>query len=234
LPQPRRTRETGNAPLHTTKSAAAVQVLRARILAGEYEPGDQLRAEALAEELGMSATPVREALRLLQADHLVYYREHHGIVVAGLSPKEVEEIYLVRALLEGPATELATPAVRGKEMDRLEEIHAELVARASSGDRSEIGSLNADWHWTIYRLCGADYLANLIEGLWERFPWRTMWARPEDVERSVREHEAMMVAMRDDDAALAGRLMREHVLSGRDDLLSPRRAGFRPRPPASR
>lgn len=223
MPQPRRPRETGTAPLHTTKSAAALEVLRSRILAGEYEPGDQLRAEALAEELGMSATPVREALRLLQADHLVYYREHHGIVVAGLSEVEVREIYLVRALLEGPATEMATPAVRAEAMERLEQVHAELLAQASSGgDRSEIGSLNADWHWTIYRLCGAEYLAQTIEGLWERFPWRTMWARPEDVERSVREHEAMMAAIRAGDAARAGQLMHAHVLHGRDYLLAPR------------
>ena len=173
----------------------------------------------------MSATPVREALRMLQADHLVYYREHHGIVVAGLSPKEVAEIYLVRSLLEGPATELATPAMGPDEMERLEGIHAKLSVDVSSADnRSEIGSLNADWHWTIYRLCGVDYLTNLIESLWERFPWRTMWARAEDLERSVREHEAMMAAFRAADAQLAGRLMREHVLGGRDDLLVGRRS----------
>lgn len=219
----RRSPEAAAPPQHRTKSEAALQVLRTRILAGEYEPGDQLRAEALAAELGMSATPVREALRLLQADHLVVSRPHQGIVVAGLSPREVEEIYMVRALLEGPATELATPAVRAGAMDRLEGVHAELLERASSGgERSEIGSLNADWHWTIYRLVGADYLTGLIEGLWERFPWRTMWARPEDVQRSVREHEAIMAAIREDRSELAGRLMREHVLSGRDDLLAPR------------
>lgn len=225
----RRSPQAGAAPRHRTKSEAALQVLRTRILAGEYEPGDQLRTEALAEELGMSATPVREALRLLQADHLVVSRPHQGIVVAGLSPREVEEIYMVRALLEGPATALATPAVRAEAMEELEAIHAELLARASSGgERSEIGALNADWHWTIYRLAGADHLAGLIEGLWERFPWRTMWARPEDVERSVREHEAIMAAIREGRAEEADRLMRAHILSGRDDLLAPHGADASP------
>jgi DNA-binding GntR family transcriptional regulator len=218
-------------PIHQTKSDVALQFIRERILSGQFEAGMQLRAEALAEDLGMSATPIREALRLLQADHLVDHRPHHGIVVAGVSPAQAEEIYMVRALLEAPATELATPVVRERALDKLEAIHAKLVAQASRpGDRAEIGSLNADWHWTIYRLCGADYLAKLIEGLWDRFPWRTMWARPEDLERSIREHEGIMAAIRAGEAAEAGRLMRAHILSGRDYLLAPQGAGGSPVP----
>lgn len=209
-------------PLHQTKSGAALQIIRSRILDGEYNPGDQLRAEILAVELGMSATPVREALRMLQADRLVHHKAHHGIVVAGVSAKETREIYLVRALLEAPATELATPGLHGGGLGELEQIHEKLTGHATAAGRHrDIGPLNAKWHWTIYRASGSEYLCEIIEGLWERFPWRTMWAKQEDLERSVRDHNGIMAAIRDNDAPLAAARMREHVLSGPGMLLLP-------------
>lgn len=207
-------------PIHQTKSAAALQIVRARILSGEYQPGDQLRAESLASELGMSATPVREALRMLQADRLVRYKAHHGIVVAGISPEETEEIHLIRALLEAPATELAVPSILDESLEELEAIHEKLTSHASSaGRQKDIGPLNAEWHWAIYRASGLDYLCEIIEELWDRFPWRTMWVQPEDLERSVRDHNSIMEAIREGNPELAGSRMRAHVLSGPGRLL---------------
>jgi DNA-binding GntR family transcriptional regulator len=207
-------------PIFQTKSSAALQAIRTRILEGDLKPGDQLRAEALAEELGMSATPVREALRMLQADRLVNHKPHHGIVVAGVSATETHEIYLVRSLLEGPATEMATPNIKGEVLEKLEGIQRRLVERvAKTGGDRDIGPLNAEWHWTIYRAAGSAYLCEVIEEAWDHFPWRTMWAKPQDLDRSVGDHEAVMAAIRAGDAPLAAERMREHILNGPGMLL---------------
>lgn len=207
-------------PIHQTKSAAALQIIRSRILSGEYEAGEQLRAETLAGELQMSATPVREALRMLQADRLVHHRPHHGIVVAGISPEETEEIYFVRSLLEAPAAELAVTNMDEETLANLEEIHKKLTSAATKSPRPvAFGALNADWHWAIYNATGQRYLCEIIEELWDRFPWRTMWAQPKDIEGSVRDHNEIMEAIRAKDAKLAGERMRSHVLSGPARLL---------------
>jgi DNA-binding GntR family transcriptional regulator len=201
-----------------TKTEVALSFIREQILAGDLEPGTRIRAEALATELGMSATPIREALRVLQADRLVHYRPHHGIVVAGISAPEVREIYVARLMLEGPTTAAATPALEGPALDRLEKIHARLVACRASRD-IDIGSLNADWHWEIYRAAPSSYLMRFIEQLWDRFPWRTMWVRPEDRDRSIGHHERIMDAIRRGAAEEAGELMTDHVRSGSESLL---------------
>ena len=91
-------------PTARTKADIALHAIRERILSGELQPGDRVRPDALTAELEMSPTPIREALRLLQADRLVHYEPHHGIVVARLSSKEIEDIYLVRSLLEPVAS----------------------------------------------------------------------------------------------------------------------------------
>lgn len=208
-------------PIHQTKSAAALQIIRSRILSGEYEAGEQLRAETLASELEMSATPVREALRMLQADRLVHHKPHHGIVVAGISPEETEEIYFVRSLLEAPAAELAVTNMDEETLTNLEEIHKKLTSKSASKSLQPVsfGALNAEWHWAIYHATGQPYLCEIIEELWERFPWRTMWAQPEDIEGSVHDHNEIMEAIRARDAKLTGERMRSHVLSGPARLL---------------
>ena len=86
---------------HRTKTELALQILRDRIRTGALEPGRRLRLNLLTAELGMSPTPIREALRLLQADGLVTYRPHQGIVVAELSEPQTAEVIRLRCLLEG-------------------------------------------------------------------------------------------------------------------------------------
>lgn len=206
-------------PLHRTKTDIALEAIRERILSGELRPGYYLRTEAFAEELGMSATPVREALRLLQADRLVDYRPHQGIVVAGLSPSEMEEIYTLRTVLEPLAVERGAAGLTEARLRRLQSLHEELVGHAGSGMPGRVGELNASWHWCIYEACEMGYLLDFVGKLWERFPWRTMWTRPSDVERSIREHGQIMDAILRDDPREAGQLMRKHLLSGRESLL---------------
>lgn len=207
-------------PLHLTKSELAVQVLRERIRSGELAPGARLRVEQLARELEMSPTPIREALRILQADRLVNYRPHYGIVVAEFSDAQIHEIYRVRALLEPFAVELAVPLLDDQQLSELERLHEQHATAVQSDQASVIGHLNSAWHWMIYEASGSPLLNSLIHGLWEASPWRTMWALPGLRELSHREHASVMEAIGLRDAARAAEAMRVHVDSGEAMLLA--------------
>jgi len=168
----------------------------------------------------MSPTPIREALRLLQADRLVDYRAHQGIVVAELSPAVTEEVYRLRALLEPLAIELAMPRLTDEQLEELERLHEQHGAAVASGRGAPISDRNWAWHWAMYSNSGSPLLNDFIRRLWEAFPWRTMWALPGRMKLSLQEHDAIMDAVRARDAALAARRLREHVLSGQKTVLA--------------
>jgi len=206
-------------PRHLTKTEVALQVLRERIRSGELPPGHRLRVEELAGELDMSPTPVREALRVLQADGLVDYRAHHGIVVVEISSAQIREIYRLRTLLEPVTVELAVPRLTGGQIDELERLHEQHAAAVASGQPGSVGQLNSTWHWTIYGASDSPLLNDFVHRLWEAFPWRTMWAIPGRTDLSHRQHAEVMDAIRTRDAAAAAERMRAHVASGENTLL---------------
>jgi DNA-binding GntR family transcriptional regulator len=208
------------APRYQTKTELALQALRERIRSGELQPGQRLRVEELTRELGMSPTPIREALRLLQADRLIDYRAHQGIVIAELSPDVTEEVYRLRALLEPLAMELAVPRLTDEQLEELERLHEMHAAAVASGRGAPISERNWAWHWALYNNSGSPLLNDFIRRLWEAFPWRTMWALPGRTKLSLQEHDAIMDAVRARDLARAARRLREHVLSGRKTVLA--------------
>ncbi len=205
-------------PRHQTKAELALQVLREKIRMGELEPGQRVRVAALQDELGMSPTPIREALRLLQADGLISYRPHQQIVVADSSSEETTEIFRLRSLLEPLAVELAVPALRGSRLKELERRHEKLLDRVERG--ASVSASNAAWHWGIYEASGSMHLTDFIRRLWERFPWRTMWVLPDRARMSAAEHDAVMDGIRAGDSTLAARRMRVHIESGCRTLLT--------------
>jgi DNA-binding GntR family transcriptional regulator len=207
-------------PRHLTKTELALQAIRERIRSGQLRPGERLRVDELTRELGMSPTPIREALRLLQADRLVDYRPHHGIVVSELSADTTEEVYHLRAMLEPLAVELAVPTLSAADLERIERLH-ERHATAHGARKGTAGAdPNRDWHWAIYDASGWQILNDLIRQLWEAFPWRTMWALAGRLDLSLEQHESVMAAIRDRDGAEAAAAMRDHITSGRESLLA--------------
>src|SRR5438876_12426443 len=115
-----------------TKTEAAYLALREGIEGGSLQPGARLRIDALKEELGMSATPVREALRMLQADGLVTHEPHRGMGVAQFSIEDTREVYRLRALLEPLATELAVGRADERARAEIRAVHARLVESVGS------------------------------------------------------------------------------------------------------
>jgi DNA-binding GntR family transcriptional regulator len=192
---------------HLTKTEAALRSIRARIHSGELPAGTHLQVQELASDLGMSQTPVREALRVLSADGLVEIRTHRGAVVA-TATERLAETWPLRALLEPEAVRRAMP-LTDEAMDRLERLHAQLGA--SSG--LQRSTQNQTWHFAIYEQCGSQILISFISRLWELVPWRTVWMLPGRADTSSQEHEAVMEAIRAGDGELAAERMRNHILS---------------------
>ncbi len=204
---------------HKTKTAAAVDSIRAAISRGDIKPGERLIVAKLSGEMGMSPTPIREAIRILEAEGLINHRPHLGVSVVDLSPEAVEEVHMLRGLLEELATKLAVPRLTEVDLARLEALAAEVGEAQMSNDHARLTKSNADWHLYIYEASGTEYLRAFLLRLWAIFPWDSIWMIPGRAGQSVIEHAEIMDAMRTRDPDLASKLMRGHVLRNQESSL---------------
>jgi DNA-binding GntR family transcriptional regulator len=202
--------------------------LYARVLSGELPSGTRLRQEALAEEFGVSRTPVREALRKLQAGGLVEVQPNRGAVVRGLSPREIRDAYEVRAALEALAAQLAAERISREQLQRLNHAQGEFrsalertEARRRGGREVGVreirlwGSANDEFHQTIHEASGNDVLAEALAQLHRNFPRDLSRLVVSEstamLEANVREHEAILEALSRHDSAAAYELMQRHI-----------------------
>jgi DNA-binding GntR family transcriptional regulator len=202
--------------------------LQARVLNGELPMGARLRQAALAEEFGVSRTPVREALRKLQASGLVELRPNRGALVRGLSSREIRDAYEVRAELEGLAAELAALHVHHEQINLLRQAQeqfraalAEAVAvREAGGEPSQDvsdrwGRANDLFHQAIQEAAGNDVLTATLVHLHRSFPRdlsRTVLRESTMLlHENVHEHETILEAIERRDAAAARERMVAHV-----------------------
>jgi DNA-binding GntR family transcriptional regulator len=180
-----------------TAQAAVQAELRRRILTGRVPPGSPLRQEDLASSLGVSRVPVREALRILEAEGLVEYRAHRGYTVSELDPADLEEIYFLRGLVED---DLARRAVASADPGHLAEVraaHAALASleRAPAPDPAALAAANREFHWAILR--PGPRAARILAMLWDASDtYRARWfADPGNVERGADEHARIVAAV---------------------------------------
>jgi len=206
-----------------TKLDLAEQLIIRSIASGEIGPGEPLRQLELADRLGVSPTPIREALRRLEAQGLVVRHPHRGVRVAEVEPSEMAELYIIRGALEGLAVEHATPNLTKRDLTALERIHAKLETGRAEGALKSLRKLNYDFHTRLYRRSGLPRLVRIIDSLWPMFPWDAMWAVPGRADSSAAEHALIMEALRARDAAAAGRLMKRHIEHGGETLVAFRR-----------
>jgi DNA-binding GntR family transcriptional regulator len=213
-----------SAPPSTTKTEAAFVALREAIEEGRLAPGARLGVKRLVEDLHMSPTPIREALRLLQAQGLAVYEPHHGMVVADYSPESVAEVSRMRALLEPLAVELSVLRASAEEIDEMGRAH-EVLSRAGGG---QAATLNAAWHRALYLPANSYLLGDFIARLWGAVPVEAIW-RSRRAKQSLEQHERIMEAVLRRDATAARELMREHIEYGVKSTLAQLRT-----PPAER
>ena len=201
-----------------TKLDLVEQLLIQSIASGEIAPGEPLRQLELADRLGMSATPVREALRRLEVQGLVVRYPHRGVRVAEVEPGEMSELYIIRAALEGLAAEHASPHLTPKDIRALEQIHERLEVGRAKGALKSLRKLNYDFHTKLYRHSELPRLIRIIDSLWPLFPWDSIWAIPGRAASSAVEHREILDALENGDAVAAGSAMRRHIESGAEEL----------------
>jgi DNA-binding GntR family transcriptional regulator len=203
--------------------------IQSKVLSGAVPVGSRLRQEALAEEFGVSRTPVREALRQLQASGLVELMPNRGAIVRGPSAREIREAYEIRAELEGLAAELAAERISDRDLRRLQEaqqlfqdaVETLIAGRAKNPapwkDESLWVQANDLFHQAILDASGNNRLADTIADLHRSFPRNLTWGPLSQssalLEENVEQHQAVLAAIERRDPAEARRSMVGHVRS---------------------
>ena len=202
---------TGEAPLHpVTKTDLAYLQIRRKILEGELAPETSLDQEALADGLGLSTTPVREALRRLESERLVVNRAHRDTVVAPLSRETVEEVYAARLSLDPLAAALAAARASGEERARILALSKE---EAVKDDAVSHVYLNRHLHRSVYAASGNTVLVDILDSLWDLSDrYRLIISKDNTVIKAAKEeHAAIVSAVMEADPDRAAGLMREHL-----------------------
>jgi DNA-binding GntR family transcriptional regulator len=187
--------------------------LRTAILEGRLEPGTELTEVALAEQLGVSRGPLREAIGRLAAEGLVSVSPRRGAVVRSLSKEEFLELYQVREALERMAMQLAALRLTDEEFDGLTALNEEMAAHAAGNKVEAFFEANLAFHARLLEASGNEKLQELYRqllGQLGRYRLRSLTLRG-NLQRSVSEHKTILRAARRGDAERAAQLMAEHI-----------------------
>jgi DNA-binding GntR family transcriptional regulator len=206
-------------------SSQAINLLKARILSGQLPAGTQFVVEVLAKELGISRTPVREALSKLVSTGLVSY-DGNSYSVAGYSAKDVRELYAIRILLEKYAIREAIKHLTADQVAN----YRRLFERAANGNRSTADGMNtmikldAELHQLIYRCCNNMRLKDILDDIHEKIMLIHKWAyitkRIEYMESSTYdEYGQFLSCMECRDTEKAALLMEKHLTAGEKHTL---------------
>jgi DNA-binding GntR family transcriptional regulator len=225
-----------NETIQTTSLADEIAFrVESAIIEGIYPPGSRLRQDELCNRFRVSRTPVREALRKLQARNLVVVVPNKGATVRVPTRKELMEVYEVRSELEGYACELAASHVTGDIVAKLEEAQHRIESLLQelehhlTGDADaarlyvQVNLANDEFHDLIHVACGNDRLRQLIHELGRLFPkdyvWRAVRSSDEMRRLNVDDHLRIRGALMAGDGDAARRAMREHIIRARTVLL---------------
>ena len=209
-----------------SEPAGVLERLRALILTGEYGPDERLVEEQLAERLGVSRTPVRQALTMLEAEGLVEIAPNRGATVCSFSIEDVWDIYDLRAVLEGHAARRAAGRIATSELARLRELTGKMEGLAGRFEDHEeeirtLVGLNQEFHGIIVEASRNRRLQRLINRtveiplMFKAFFWYT----PHERVISNHYHRQILEALEKGDADRAEIIMREHVYEGRDFVI---------------
>lgn len=198
--------------VHLTKAEVARQHIRNLVLTGTSRPGERLTTREVCEALGMSETPVREAMRGLAAEGLLDMHPHLGVVVAGVRAENLPELYLIAGLLSALGIELSAPSYNAAFFDRIERILAEAEAAVAADDFRTYSHLNRQFHTSLCDTPQALWTRKMLTGISEQCEsvYRDVVVSVYRADISHAEHVAIFDAIKAGDIGRAAELMREH------------------------
>jgi DNA-binding GntR family transcriptional regulator len=204
-------------PPYRTKRDIAAASLRSAIINGDMPPGTRLLLSQLADQLGLSLTPVREAIQQLEAEGFVEQQNHKGGVVLGLDSEDLLELYAMRAGVEGLAARIGAPELTDEDVDALREALHEL--QQSKASLLERIALDMAFHTILYRAAGSERWLRTIQTLWQR-SMRYVIASSESIgsQNLDVDHRALLTACERRDGELAEEVIQRHLARARDRL----------------
>ncbi|WP_410614635.1 GntR family transcriptional regulator [Amycolatopsis sp. lyj-109] len=203
-------------PLAATRQRVREE-LRERILTGRLRPGDRLVERELAEDLGVSRVPVREAIRSLEAEGFLVVQSPRRVVVRQLARVDVEELFDVREALEGLAAGLAAERAGAAGLKGLARVLADAARATARGDAARITELNSRFHDEIVAIAGNSLLSTMLQPLEGRLRWLT--SQNEHWIELLDEHRRLYEAIASGDAERAKASAVEHVRVNREVTL---------------
>jgi DNA-binding GntR family transcriptional regulator len=208
-------KSSSSEPMQLTLQAAAQ--IRGLIIDSVLLPGEKIRQVELADRIGVSRSPLREALRTLESEGVVSYEANRGYVVARLEPQDLAEIYRMRALLESDL--LRSIDKPGKAtLDGLVTVNSEMIAAIRRGDIADVLRANREFHFTIFELSPMTQFRREIHRLWQLSEgYRTWWWRlPDATSRINREHREIIKALRRFDLDALVEVSNAHRVGGHE------------------
>ncbi|MEG1505186.1 MAG: GntR family transcriptional regulator [Lachnospiraceae bacterium] len=195
--------------------------LRDDILDGVYQEHDELRENTIGEELGVSRTPVREALRQLELEGLVKIIPNKGAYVTGITVKDVKDIYAIRSMLEGLCARWATEHVTAEQITQMEEIIMLSEFRMKKAQESEqMAELDGRFHDILYEASNSRILEHVLSDFhrYVHLARRTSIGAENRAEKSIEEHKAILGAMKQKNPEQAEKLANAHILHVMENL----------------
>lgn len=199
---------------YLTKREVAAEEIRNAIETGFYRPGQVVSQRQIGQELGLSVTPIREAIIQLSATGLIERHSHHSIKIKEVDVKRLQDIYHVRYLLEEEALKLTFPALRSDVISALKRINRDLAKLIDSESVNQIQFLDRQFHRVLFSKCPNETLSSAIEIVKSSFSVYALWRNPGRLATSVAEHEALIGRLEASDLGGSIRAYRDHLESG--------------------
>ena len=206
-----------------TKKSLRGQVfdkIRSDIMNGKYKRGEELVESSIGKELGISRTPVREAIRQLELEGLVQLVPNKGAFVTGISEKDVRDIYLIRARLEGLAARMAAKNITPELLDAMEETVVLSEYHAKKEHYEQVCEMDSKFHKLLYKASGSRILEHTLTDF-HQYVQRVRMAsimKKRRMEKSNDEHDAILTAIREHDEEKAELVATRHISNTVENL----------------
>jgi DNA-binding GntR family transcriptional regulator len=207
--------------VYKTRTQLVVETLREKILSGEFKAGESLRQAALATDLNVSRIPVREALLQLEGEGLVVFEPHKGATVTELNAKHVDELFELRAMLEGNLLAASLPLLTEEKLAEASAILAKLDKALGTENAANTWSeLNSNYHNCLYSAANRPQTQDLVNTLNKNadryIRMHLLWAG--GISKAGPEHNQLLAFCRTGDVDEAVAILKHHILSSRDEI----------------
>lgn len=194
-------------------SSKVFKYVRLGIIEGRYKSGDFLIETRLASELGVSRTPVREALRQLELEDLVECIPNRGVIVKGISSEDIDDIYTIRLQLEGLAAYWASQRIKPSQLNRLEEIIELMELYTRRNNSTNLARLDTEFHEIIFTAANSRSLKHILVWLHQNIQYarQSSLMSPSRTPKSFEEHKMIFTALETGEADLAKAYMERHI-----------------------